>query len=202
MGLFGETSMSSLAAWMISLTLSLCAIILAAGANLPGIHMAASGIVSLVFALLAVREHNGLAKAGANRSALGSSTARYTGLVWAWGALGILVTYAFILDQRWPEWRTYVLGFIIAGAGCLLFGTMLNRDAEAGKEDDSFMQLGRTLVMIQLAAMVLAAVSLVVEGKFPRAANFPDWAACNIFFFGSIAIAAISLNALLSSRKK
>ena len=193
--------MSSLSAWMISLTLSICAIVLAAGANMPTVHMAASGAVSLVFALMAVREHTALTASGANKSTIGSSTARYTGLVWAWGGLGILVTYALILEQRWPEWKQFFLGFVIAGAGCLLFSKMLERDGETGKEDPAIMKLGRTLVLAQLVGMLIALISLLADGKFPRAAANPDWAACNIFFFGGLAIAAISLNALLSASK-
>ncbi len=193
--------MSSLTAWMISLTLSLCTIILAAGANMPGLHMAASGAVSLIFSVLAIREHNALVAAGANKFTIGGSTARHIGLVWAWGALGIFVTYFLILEQRWPEWPGFFTGFILAGAGCLLFAGMLDRDAQEGSKDQSVMKFGRTLVALQLAGVVVGVVSLLVDGKFPRDASHADWAACNIFFFGALAIIAISLNALLSTKK-
>jgi hypothetical protein len=122
-------------------------------------------------------------------------------LIWAWAALGILVTYALILEQRWPEWKQYFLGFIVAAAGCLLFAKMLDRDAELGTDDPAVMKLGRLLVIVQLAGMLIALISLLIDGKFPRAAGYPDWAASNIFFFGALAIAAISLSALLNSRK-
>ena len=49
--------------------------------------------------------------------------------------------------------------------------------------------------------LVPSLTDMLADGKFPRAAANPDWAACNIFFFGGLAIAAISLNALLSARK-
>ena len=193
--------MSSLTAWMINLTLSLCAIILAAGANSPTMHMAASGAVSLVFALLAVREHAALEAANATKSTVGASTARYSGLIWAWGALGILVTYDFIFDQRWPEWIQFFLGFIFAAAGCLFFANMLTRDSASGKDDASVISIGRMLVIFQFVGMMVAAISMLIDGKFPRGIAHPDWAACNIFFFGALSIAAISLNALLSSRR-
>jgi hypothetical protein len=200
-GFWGETRMSSLTAWMINLTLSLCAIILAAGANSPVIHMAASGAVSLVVALMAVREHASLMAEGANKSKLGGSTARHIGLVWAWGGLGILVTYALILEERWPEWPQFFIGFIIAAAGCLIFAKMLDRDAETKTEDQGVMKLGRILVTVQLAGRLIALISLLVDQKFPPTIARPDWAASNIFFFGGLAIAAISLNALLYSRR-
>lgn len=193
--------MSSLTAWMISLTLSLCLIILAAGASMPGLHMAASGAVSLVFSVLAIREHNALVAADANKFTIGGSTARHIGLVWAWGALGILVTYSLILEQRWPEWPAFFTAFLFAGAGSLLFAGMLDRDAQDGSKDQSVMKFGRTLVLLQLAGVVIGIVSLFVDGKFPRDVAHADWAACNIFFFGALAIIAISLNALLSTKK-
>jgi hypothetical protein len=46
--------------------------------------------------------------------------------------------------------------------------------------------------------MAAGLVSLFVEGKFPRDIAHADWAGCNIFFFGALAIAAISLDALRS----
>ena len=194
--------MSSLTAWMIALTLALCAIIITAAANLPFAHMAASGIVSLVFALIAVRDHASLTEAGASKSVIGSSTARHTGLVWAWGAIGILVTYAFILEDRWPEWWHFFIGFAVAAAASLMFASMLDRDSESGKVDQSVMKIGRALVMVQFIGVIGALISMFVDGKFPRDPSYADWAGCNIFFFGAIAIAAISLNALLRSRQE
>ncbi len=192
---------SSLTGWMIALTVSLCAIILSAAANLPLLHMTASGIVSLGFALMAVREHSALAAAGASKNALGSSTARHIGLVWAWGALGLLVTYLLILEERWPEWWQFFMGFAFAAVASLVFSNMLDRDDAAGKVDDSVMKVGRGLVLLQLAGVLIALISLFVDGKFPRAVTYADWAGCNIFFFGALAIAAISANALFATRK-
>lgn len=188
--------MSSLTAWMIALTLSICAIILTAALNRPDLHMIASGAVSVVFALTAIREHNALRAAGASKSEVGSSTARNAGLVWAWGALGIFVTYAFILQNRWPEWWHFFLGFAVAAIASIIFSNMLDRDSTAGRVDQSVMSVGRGLVLLQLIGVILAVISMFFDGKFPRAATYPDWAACNIFFFGALAIAAISLNAL------
>ena len=193
--------MSSQTAWMINLTLSLCAIILAAGANSSTMHMAASGAVSLVLEILAVREHGRLMASGASKSVVGASTARYSGLIWAWGALGILVTYEFILDKQWPEWNQFFLGFMLAAAGCLLFANMLTKDAATGKDDASVLNLGRILVLVQFIGMMVAAITMLIDGKFPRSIEKPDWAACNIFFFGALSIAAISLNALISQRR-
>ena len=77
---------------------------------------------------------------------------------------------------------------------------MLDRDAKVERVDKSVMKVGRTLVMVQLAGMLVAIISMFIDGKFPRDASYPDWAGCNIFFFGALAIAAISLNALTTAK--
>lgn len=192
--------MTSLTAWMIALTLSICAIILTAAMNDATLHMIASGAVSVVFALTAIREHNALRAAGASKSEIGASTARNTGLVWAWGAVGIFVTYAFIMPQRWPEWWHFFLGFAIAAVASIVFSNMLQRDTDAGRVDEPVMKVGRALVMVQLGGVIAGVISLFIDGKFPRAVTYPDWAGCNIFFFGALAIAAISLNALSTAK--
>ena len=56
------------------------------------------------------------------------------------------------------------------------------------------------LVIAQFVGMMVAAISMLIDGKFPRGIDNPDWAAMNIFFFGALSIAAVSLNSLLSSR--
>lgn len=192
--------MSSIAAWMISLTLGLCAIILTAGAHQPFLNLLATGLVSVAFASFAIRENRLLTEEGGSRSAIAGSTARYIGLVWTWGALGLLVIYALVFENRWPEWWQFFISFATAAVGCIIFANMLGRDDEAGKEDESVMGLGRLLVKVQLIGMAIAIISLMLEGKFPRDTAHADWAACNIFFFGGIAIAAICANALAASK--
>jgi len=193
--------MSSIAAWMVGLTLGLCAIIITAGAHQPFLNLLATGLVSVAFASFAIRENRLLTEEGSSRSAIAGSTARYIGLVWTWGALGLLVIYALVFENRWPEWWQFFISFATAAVGCIIFANMLGRDDEAGKEDESVMGLGRLLVKVQLIGMAIAIISLMLEGKFPRDTSHADWAACNIFFFGGIAIAAICANALAASKR-
>ncbi len=115
-------------------------------------------------------------------------------LVWAWAAVSLLLTYVFLLE--WGEWWQYVLGAGAIAALCLLFATMLARDAEAGREDAAMLKLARYLTLAQLAGMILAMIGLVVDDKMPRDPHKPDWAASAIFFFGAAALAVISANAL------
>ena len=105
-------------------------------------------------------------------------------------------------ENRWPEWWQFFLGMAIAAVASIVFSNTLDRDGEAGHVDQSVMKIGRILVMLQLAGCVLGMLSLVWEGKFPIDAAQPRWAANNILFFGALAIAAISLNALRSVKSE
>ena len=84
--------MSSLVIWMISLTVGLCVTILAAGALEPQVHIAMSAMICLAFAGLGIGENRSQHAAGLSKSAIAATTAHYMGLIWAWGALAILVT--------------------------------------------------------------------------------------------------------------
>ena len=192
--------MTSLIAWMISLTLGLCAVILTAAAGQPTWHLLATGLISVVFAMMAIRENHTLIAEGASKNVIAASTARYIGLIWTWAAIGLLVIYSLIFEDRWAEWWQFFIAFLFAAVGCIIYANMLTRDAEAGREDTSVIKLGRLLVMALLVGMVIAIASLFIDGKFPRDVSHPDWAACNIFFFGALAVAAICINALMSPK--
>lgn len=192
--------MITLMSWMFALTISVCAIVFAAAWSEPGIHMGLCALIALVFIVMAIIENNRLRAAGVSKSEIASSTARYCGLVWSWGALAIAVTYGALLEARWPEWWQFFAGFGAAAIASLWFSNLLARDAAAGKVDEAMLKMGRTLTIVQVVGVIAALVTMFIEGKFPRAVTYADWAGCNIFVFGGLAIIAISLNALRTSR--
>lgn len=192
--------MSSVSAWIISLALGLCAVIITAGAHQPMLNLFATGLVCVAFASMAIRENRSLLASNAASSEVAASTARYIGLVWAWAAIAIFVIYVLVFEGRWPEWWQFFLSFTAAAIGSIIFANMLSRDASAGKQDDAVMSIGRVLLIIQVIGVALGIVSMFVDGKFPRETSHGDWVACNIFFFGGLAIASICANALASSR--
>lgn len=195
--------MPSLIVWMLTLTLSLCAIVISAAAGRPEVHMAMTGLVSLVCAVLAIRENKGLRAAGASSSSIAASTARYMGLIWVWGAIGLLMTYFFILTE-WKEWWQFFLAFAVVAILCLFFAATLGRDAESGTDDQTMLRLGRALTWGQLIGMLITVAGLLIDpDKSFLNVSHPDWAANNIFFFGALALAAISASAILAeSRNK
>lgn len=190
--------MLSMTGWLFSLAAAICATILAAAADQPAFQMATVAVVCIAITLLAVRDHQKLREIGAPVSAIASSTARYLALVWAWAALAILITYLFVVDKHWAEWWQFFIGFAFAAGASIAFSALLDRDRVAGREDATLVKAGRVLLQVQVVGMTIGVISLFVDHKFPRASIHPDWAGCNIFFFGALAIAVISLDALRS----
>jgi hypothetical protein len=192
--------MTSTWAWITALIIGLLAIIWSAGEDRPGIHLAMAALACLGFAVLAVWDFQRLAAKGANLPTLASATARDMGFVWAWAALGMLLTYVFILS--WHEWWQYVLAAGVVAVLCFFFSATMSRDAETGKEDETILKLARYLTIAQLAGMLITMIGLIVDDKMPRDPQQPDWAANNIFFFGAAALAVISANALRIPRPR
>lgn len=190
--------MASLAIWMITLSVSLAAVILSAAAEQPTVHTFVAALIALAIAGMAVTENWQQRKAGLSENVISASTARHMGLVWIWGALSLFVTYFFILT--WKEWLVFTGAFAAVGILCLLFAAALDNDEQKGRKDQTMLSLARYLSIGQIIGMVLAMVGLVIDGKFPVTvkanAGWQDWAANNIFFFGALAIAIITANAL------
>ena len=189
------------ALWMIALTVSICMIVVSAALGEPTLLMFMTGLVSMGIALLSVRENANLTAAGVSRSAVAASTARNMGLVWLWGAIGILMVYLFIL--HWREWWLIFLGMVFVGVLSLFFAATLRRDAEAGREDETILRLGRYLTIAQLIGMIVTVAGILLDpGKHLITTERSDWAANNIFVFGALALAAISAHSLLADKKR
>ncbi len=195
--------MALITVWMMTFVVSLAAMIFAAANTLPIPHMIIAGVAGLVFAILAVVDEGNRRASSASETLVAAYNARNMGLVWVWGAIGLLITYLFFLG--WHEWLTFFLVFAIVGAVCLLFSNMLMRDAKAGTDDETITKLARYMTIAQLVGMIITMVGLIIDGKMVRYQNvragWEDWAANNIFFFGAMALAIISANALYRSRQ-
>jgi hypothetical protein len=184
--------------WGILLAIGVAAVYVAAAAGTPDLFMLVTALVCLVYAIVALWERRRLVSADAGKAGVAAGTAVSMSLVWAWAALSLLLTYVLVLS--WHEWWQYVLGAGVIAALCLLFASMMARDAAAGREDQTLLSLARYLTVGQLVGMVAAMIGLVLDDKMPRSPAEPDWAANTIFFFGAAALAVISLNGLRGTR--
>jgi hypothetical protein len=193
---------TSMIIWMTILTIGICLLILAAGAGTPIQFMAVTALISFAIAAIGLREIIALDKQGAAVSAVSASTARYMGLVYAWGALALFATYFFILPQ-WHEWPVFCAAFAIVAAISLFFAATMSKDVERGKDDPTLLKIGRILTIAQFAGTIVAVIGLMIDPdkQFLNPLR-RDWAAQTIFLFGALALAAISAAALFYTRTR
>jgi hypothetical protein len=182
---------------LVVLAAGLTATTLMAAQGGPAGLIAATAVVGLVWAGLAMRERSQLRASAASRSKVAAASARNMGFVWLWGALALVITYLFIL--KWHEWWQFALAFGVAGALSLALSALLERDATAGRDDAAMLKLARYLAFGQLAGMAAAVIGLIIDpDKELLWPNEGDWAANIIFLGGALTLAAITLHALLT----
>jgi hypothetical protein len=141
---------TSLVVWMTTLTIGVCSLIWASGTANPERYMAVTALITFAIAVIGLREIISLDQQGASISAVSAATARYMGLVYAWGAVALFVTYFFILPA-WHEWPVFCAAFAVVAAVSLLFAAIMSKDAERGKDDPTLLKIGRILTIVQFA---------------------------------------------------
>ena len=192
--------MASMVIWMLGIAFSISVMIVTAAQSLYYVHMAVAALVSVVVALASFQEARAVPSGRSDLALQASSNFRYMGMVWTWGALGLLVTYSFILS--WREWWQFFIGFALLAGLCLFISATLRNDAEKEASDATMFKIAYGLALFFMIAMVITMCGLVIDGKMWRFTTraglrpgWQDWAANNIFFFGAMALAAISWNA-------
>lgn len=191
----------------ISLICSVALMILFASRRAEGLHMAyahmgIAAIVAIGFAATFFRANNELRASGASQSAVAAKTSQFVGYVAGWAAVCLLTVYGTGI-LRWREWLTFTIACAVIAALGLLFGTMLQKDADQGKEDAGMLKIANGLAYALLGGMAVTIIGLIVDGKMVRfmRPDYTDWAANNVFFFSAVALAAISGHALLNKGK-
>jgi hypothetical protein len=196
----GAWVMGSIVGWSLGIGASVAGLVVVAALKLQNtdlayVHMAIAAAVGVCIALAAVRElrQPGVA---ASPEVLASVGTRHLGLVWTWGALALIVTYVFVL--QWREWWHFSLVFVALAGACLFLSVALRKDAESGTDDDTMLKLARIWLRVHFGAAIITVIGLIIDGKMVRflVPRHQDWAAQNVFFFGAIALGAISWHTL------
>jgi hypothetical protein len=191
--------MPILIAAIVILVVSSLKILYFASADAPAALLAVAGATGLILVALALYERSRLLRSGASRSRVASVTSRHMGIIWLWGALALLLVYMFALS--WREWWHFCAAFATAGLLCLGFSAALARDADAGRDDETMLSLGRYLAIGQLVGMVATVVGLAIDpDKEFVFIKEGDWAGNSIFLSGALALAAVSAYALITDK--
>lgn len=186
--------------WMASIALSVSFLVVTAAVGLyvPAMataHLVIAGLVSTVIALLAFADTRKMIQAGAPEMKVAGSLMRYMGLIWAWLALVISVTYGTSILE-WSGWWQYFLSFIVL-AGLCLFMSRILRDAD--EFDAHILRISRYIGCVTLFGTMTALAVFAVNRVNMFPAETHSWAASNVFVFGALALAAVSSYMLKAS---
>jgi hypothetical protein len=194
--------MSSMIIWMLGIGVSVSALVVMAAMKQFYLHMALAALVSILVALASFREVRSADAMGAEGEQGIGIALRHMGLVWTWGALALFVTYAFDI-LNWREWWQFFIAFFLLAGLSLFLSATLRKDAASGVTDPMLIKVARGYSIFILVAMFITMAGLLLDGKMWRFTTIAgmrrgsqDWAANNIFFFGAMALAAISVNAI------
>jgi len=181
--------------WMLSIAFSVVILVISAASrasepSMAQVHMMVAAVIAIVFALISVRDTRQLIRAGAPRNAIYASTTRFMGLVWAWAALALVITYGTGVLE-WANWWAFFIVAMVASGLFLFLSMVMRQDLSRGEHDDKFLQFGSYIVIAQLAGTVIVIVTLFIRHKDLFAATANDsWAANHVFLFGALALAA------------
>ena len=192
--------MSSMIIWMLGIGVSVAALVITAAQKMFFVHMAVAALISILVALVSLGESRA---ADANAGGAGIDIPlRHMGLVWTWGALALLVTYATDI-LSWREWWQFFIAFFVLAGLSLFLSATLRKDAQSGAGDEMLVKVARGFSIFILVAMLITMAGLLIDGKMWRFSTIAgmrrgsqDWAANNIFFFGALALASVAANGL------
>jgi bacteriorhodopsin len=166
------------------------------GLTMAYAHMAICAFMSVAFIALGLLEARKVRETGEVGAArISGIVAQHTGLVFAWGAVGLMLTYGTSI-VTWKEWPGFLAVFAVLALVSFFTARTHFAAADAGQIDPRFWKISRYLGMALTVGMIIVMVGLLVDGKMARfleiqRENWQDWAANNYFFFGAFALAVL-----------
>lgn len=192
---------STMVVWILALTIGISVHAVTAATPSVELHALLSAMISLIIAVLAVRDNERMPGSQGEIFALAATNARYMAVVWGWAAVTITLTYASVL--HWPDWWHYAMPISGAAVLYLCFANIVEKGTQSTTAVRA-LTLARFLAIVQLVGALSIIVGLIAGGKLavvsgPSAGNLArDWAANDIFAFAAAALAVISAVALRS----
>lgn len=187
--------------WILALSIAVSVHAITAAMPSVELHALISVMISLVIAVLAVRENERVLTSQNDIFDLAAANARYMAVVWGWAAVTVTLTYASVL--HWADWWHYAMPISAAAVLYLCFANLMDKGNESTTANRA-LKLARFLAIVQLVGALASIVGLIAGGKLAFASHVSianlarDWAANDIFFFGATALAVISAVALKS----
>ena len=107
--------------WILAVAIAISVHAIAAAMPSVELHALISAMISLVIAVLAVRENERALASENDIFDLAAANARFMAVVWSWAAVTITLTYASVL--HWANWWHYAMPISGAAVLCLCLGS-------------------------------------------------------------------------------
>ncbi len=183
--------MAQMVFWMLGITIAVSAMVIAAAMEGRAAHLALGLVIVVFITLSAVMAHRSATDEGKDAPRLAAILARFMGMLWAWAAIAVFITYAFILVQS-QDWPGVVVVLTLGSGMCLFISNILERDAEGGQSDPKVVNFVLLIAKVQLGACCVALGGLLAYSRFVMGGPDPRWAAVNLLLCTTLGLAALS----------
>jgi hypothetical protein len=187
----GGNLMVAMVIWIVAIGISLGMMLMTAAADMNAMHLMLATLITSCIAACGVRdvfkseEDNGCAT---GRAAI---LTRYIGVMWAWSAVAILITYDLVL--QWDGWYAAFLFLSIGSAGSLFISSILRREAKTSEGDVRLVGLVNVMARAQFVIACLVLGMLFAGGNFAdQLGSASAWASINICISTAMGFAVLN----------
>lgn len=166
--------MAATIVWLVSIAIAAIAMVLTAAAEHRALHLTIAAIVSVVMIALCARDFRAAVERGDGEAVRAAIIARYMGILWAWSAICLALTYVLILV--WSTWGgSFIISALASGLYIFLAGALEREGGDRWCGPASMLNCAAFV----LSTIVLGAIPVLVG--FAGVASGPgDWAAINL----------------------
>ena len=187
--------MAAILIWLITIGVGLVLLVVTAALKKLAFEAFVCALISINFAILALREHEPPVMSRRQQLSLLATNAGYLGFNWLWMSLAIIVLH--LPKIRLDGAMGFATGGLAAATLCLCFARLIEKAAaEQPERIESFLRLAGFMALVQLIGAFVT-LTVLIAHSVNASARF-DWPSLNVIAFSTVALAIISARALLT----
>ncbi len=198
--------MTVIIAWSVGVAVNLSLLALLAWTQSYYLHLVIAAAIPTAIVQSLYQSPPGLGTASRDPVGKATDALRHIAGVWSWGALALIVIYASSI-LTWREYGRFVIVFTMLASASLVLATQISKAAstpDGGAKLLGAIRVGAIMVGVALAIVAVGLIihdgrafrlgGKVINGQLPvtQRDGWQDWAASHIFFYGAIAVSALS----------
>jgi hypothetical protein len=183
--------MLAMVIWIVAIGVSLGLMLVTAAADMDGLHLMLASLITSCIAACGIRDVFKFEEDRNCPTGRAAILSRYIGVMWAWSAIAILITYDLVLS--WDGWYIAFLILSIGAAASLFVSSILKREATTRDGDLRLVGMVDVVARAQFVISCLALGALLAGGKFSNVAGGDAaWASVNICISAAMGFAVLN----------